>query len=159
MKRVSGAVVPAKFIEHLTMKLRYEVPGDDLSLAGKASAEVKRALGRLGVDPVFIKRLAVAMYEAEINMAIHAGGGIAEAEIDAGKVVVTLRDEGPGIVDVELAMQEGYSTAPDHIRELGFGAGMGLPNMKRNADELTVDSAPGSGTTIMITIRLDTRPE
>jgi anti-sigma regulatory factor (Ser/Thr protein kinase) len=138
------------------MKLRYEVPGDDLSLAGRASAEVKRALGRLGVDPASIKRLAVAMYEAEINMAIHAGGGIAEAEIDSGKVVVTLSDEGPGIVDLELAMQEGYSTAPDHIRELGFGAGMGLPNMKRNADELTIDSAPGAGTTIVITIRLDT---
>jgi anti-sigma regulatory factor (Ser/Thr protein kinase) len=141
------------------MKLRYEVPGDDLSLAGRASAEVKRALGRLGVDPSAIKRLAVAMYEAEINMAIHAGGGIAEAEIVPGKVVVTLRDEGPGIADLELAMQEGYSTAPDHIRELGFGAGMGLPNMKRNADELTIDSAPGAGTTIMITIRLDTRQE
>jgi anti-sigma regulatory factor (Ser/Thr protein kinase) len=141
------------------MKLRYEVPGDDLSLAGRASTEVKRALGRLGVGPSAIKRLAVAMYEAEINMAIHAGGGIAEAEIDSAKVVVTLRDEGPGIVDLELAMQEGYSTAPDHIRELGFGAGMGLPNMKRNADELTIDSTPGAGTTIKITIRLDTGQE
>lgn len=159
MKRASGAVAPAKFTELLIMKLRYEVPGDDLSLAGRASAEVKRALGRLGVDPAAIKRLAVAMYEAEINMAIHAGGGIAEAEIVPGKVVVTLRDEGPGIADLELAMQEGYSTAPDHIRELGFGAGMGLPNMKRNADELTIESAPGAGTTIMITIRWGTGQE
>lgn len=137
------------------MILRYEVPGDDLSLAGRASAEVKRALGRLGVNPSAIKRLAVAMYEAEINMAIHAGGGIAEAEIVPGKVVVTLHDEGPGIADLELAMQEGYSTAPEHIRELGFGAGMGLPNMKRNADELTINSTPGEGTTIKILIRLD----
>jgi anti-sigma regulatory factor (Ser/Thr protein kinase) len=141
------------------MKLRYEVPGDDLSLAGKASAEVKRALGRLGVEPATIKRVAVAMYEAEINMAIHAGGGIAEAEIIPDRILVTLHDDGPGIADLELAMQEGYSTAPEHIRELGFGAGMGLPNMKRNTDELTIDSSPGSGTTIMMMIRLDTGRE
>ena len=137
------------------MTPRYEVPGDGLSLAGRASAEVKRAPGRLGVDPAAIKRMAVATYEAEINMAIHAGGGQAEAEIVPGKIVVTLRDEGPGIADLELEMQEGYSTAPEHIRELGFGAGMGLANMKRNADELTIDSTPGAGTTIMIMIRLD----
>ena len=139
------------------MKLRYEVPGDDLSLAGKASTEVKRALAQLGVDPVAIKRMAVAMYEAEMNMAIHAGGGLAEAEIVPGKIVITLRDEGPGIADLELAMKEGYSTAPEHIRELGFGAGMGLPNMKRNSDELTIDSSPGNGTTIRILILLDTK--
>lgn len=158
-RRVSEAAVPAKYGERQEMKLRYEIPGDDLSLAGKASTEVKRALGRLGVDPAAIKRMAVAMYEAEINMAIHAGGGLAEAEIDPGKIVITLRDQGPGIADLGLAMQEGYSTAPAHIRELGFGAGMGLPNMKKNADELSIESTPGVGTTIVILIRLETHQE
>lgn len=136
------------------MKLRYEVPGDDLSLAGRASTEVKRALGRLGIDPADVKRVAVAMYEAEINMAIHAGGGVAEAEISPGRVVVVMEDHGPGIADLELAMQEGYSTAPDSVRELGFGAGMGLPNIKRNADELRIDTEPGRGTTVTISIGL-----
>lgn len=136
------------------MKLRYEVPGDDLSLAGRASTEVKRALGRLGIDPADVKRVAVAMYEAEINMAIHAGGGVAEAEISPGRVVVVMEDRGPGIADLELAMQEGYSTAPESVRELGFGAGMGLPNIKRNADELRIDTEPGRGTTVTISIGL-----
>lgn len=136
------------------MKLRYEVPGDDLSLAGRASTEVKRALGRLGIDPADVKRVAVAMYEAEINMAIHAGGGVAEAEISPGRVVVVMEDHGPGIADLELAMQEGYSTAPESVRELGFGAGMGLPNIKRNADELRIDTEPGRGTTVTISIGL-----
>lgn len=137
------------------MKLHYEVPGDDLSLAGKASAEVKRALGRLGVAPAAIKRAAVAMYEAEINMVIHGGGGVAEAEISPERVELTLEDHGPGIADLDLAMEEGYSTAPAHIRELGFGAGMGLPNMKRNADELRIDSRVGEGTRVVIVINLD----
>lgn len=136
------------------MKLRYEVPGDDLSLAGRASTEVKRALGRLGIDPADVKRVAVAMYEAEINMAIHARGGVAEAEISPGRVVVVMEDHGPGIADLDLAMQEGYSTAPDSVRELGFGAGMGLPNIKRNADELRIDTEPGRGTTVTISIGL-----
>src|SRR5512145_3284489 len=125
------------------MKLQYAVPGDDLSLAGKASAEVKRALGRLGVDPGAIKRTAVAMYEAEMNMVIHGGGGVATAELSPDRIVVTMADTGPGIADLDLAMQEGYSTAPEWIREMGFGAGMGLPNMKRNSDELTINSEVG----------------
>lgn len=136
------------------MKLHYEVPGDDLSLAGRASTEVKRALGRLGVDPVEIKRVAVAMYEAEINMVIHAGGGMAEAEISPERVKVVLADRGPGIADLDLAMQEGYSTAPESAREMGFGAGMGLPNIKRNADDLNIETALGRGTTVTIVIRL-----
>ncbi len=137
------------------MKFRYEVSGEDMSLAGKASGEVKRALGRLGVSPAAIKRTAVCMYEAEMNMVIHGGGGVAEAELSPDRIVVTLRDSGPGIPDLELAMQEGYSTAPEWIREMGFGAGMGLPNMKRNSDELRIDSAPGSGTTVTIMVRFD----
>ena len=136
------------------MKLQYAVPGDDLSLAGKASAEVKRALGRLGVAPADVKRAAVAMYEAEINMVIHAGGGVAEAEISPDRITVVLEDRGPGIPDLELAMKEGYSTAPQWIREMGFGAGMGLPNMKRNADELSIESRVGEGTRVVIVILL-----
>lgn len=125
-----------------------------MSLAGRASTEVKRALGRLGIDSSDIKRIAVAMYEAEINMAIHAGGGVAEAEISPERVVVVLEDKGPGIADLDLAMQEGYSTASETARELGFGAGMGLPNMKRNADDLRIDTAPGAGTTVTIVVNL-----
>ncbi|PKL08070.1 MAG: anti-sigma regulatory factor [Spirochaetae bacterium HGW-Spirochaetae-7] len=136
------------------MKLCYDVPGADLSLAGKASAEVKRALGRLGVDPGAIKRTAVAMYEAEMNMVIHGGGGVATAELSPDRVVITMADRGPGIPDLELAMREGYSTAPAWIREMGFGAGMGLPNMERNADELHIDSTPGKGTTVTIVVNL-----
>lgn len=130
------------------------MPGDDLSLAGRASTEVKRALGRLGIDPIEIKRVAVAMYEAEINMVIHAGGGTAEAEISPERVTVVLADRGPGIADLDLAMQEGYSTAPESVREMGFGAGMGLPNIKRNADDLHIDTALGRGTTVTIVIKL-----
>lgn len=140
------------------MKYRYAVPGDDFSMAGKASAEVKRILGQLGIDPAIIKRTSVAMYEAEINMAIHAGGGVAEAEISPERIVITMADEGPGIPDIELAMTEGYSTAPEWIRELGFGAGMGLPNMKRNADEFKLESAVGKGTTVTMLIRLAPAP-
>jgi serine/threonine-protein kinase RsbT len=136
------------------VKLRFEVSGDDFSLAGKASTELKRALGRLGTDPEILRRAAVAMYEAEINMVIHAGGGVAEAEILPDRVVMVLRDEGPGIPDIDLAMKEGWSTAPDRFRELGFGAGMGLPNMKRNADEFHIESAPGVGTTVTMVILL-----
>lgn len=134
------------------MQLRYEVSGADLSLAGKASTEVKRALGRLGVDPGAIKRAAVSMYEAEMNMVIHGGGGIATAELSADRIVVIMEDTGPGIPDLDLAMQEGYSTAPEWIRELGFGAGMGLPNIKRNADDLRIESVVGKGTKVTIII-------
>ncbi|GAB1431459.1 hypothetical protein MASR2M29_00840 [Spirochaetota bacterium] len=134
------------------MILRYEVSGEDLSLAGRASAEVKRAMGRLGVEPADVKRTAVAMYEAEINMAIHGGGGLAVADLNSEKIVITMEDEGPGISDLNLAMQEGYSTASERIREMGFGAGMGLPNIKRNADEFFIDSSPGKGTKLKITV-------
>jgi anti-sigma regulatory factor (Ser/Thr protein kinase) len=136
------------------MKYRYTVPGDDFSLAGKASAEFKRVLGQLGVDPSVVKRCSVAMYEAEINMVIHAGGGVAEADISPERIRITMTDQGPGIPDIDLAMTEGYSTAPEWIRELGFGAGMGLPNMKRHADDLSIESVVGKGTTVTILIRL-----
>ncbi len=136
------------------MTLTFSVPGGDFNQAGRASGEVKKVLARLGVDPGIIKRAAVAMYEAEINMVIHAGGGTAVAEISPERVVLTLEDSGPGILDLDLAMQEGYSTAPEWIRELGFGAGMGLPNMRRNSDELSIDSEPGRGTRVTIVLAL-----
>ncbi len=135
------------------MRYSFEVPGDDFSRAGRASAELKRALARLGLEPSLVRRIAVAFYEAEINMIIHAGGGVAEAEIGRADIVMTMRDRGPGIGDLELAMKEGYSTAADVWRELGFGAGMGLPNIKRNVDELRIDSAPGRGTTVTMVVR------
>lgn len=136
------------------MKYRYEVPGDDFSRAGEASREFKRVLARLGVAQDIVKRAAIAMCEGEINMAIHAGGGVAEAAIEPGLITLVLRDEGPGIPDVALAMREGYSTAPEWIRSLGYGAGMGLPNMKRSSDELSIDTAVGRGTTVTMRFRI-----
>lgn len=140
------------------MIFRYVVPGEDFTLAGRASAEVKKILAQLGVEPSVIKRAAVAMYEAEINMAIHAGGGEAVADITPDRILLTLTDSGPGIPDLDLAMREGYSTAPEWIREMGFGAGMGLSNMKRNSDELTIDTAVGKGTRVIILLHLSYGP-
>jgi serine/threonine-protein kinase RsbT len=136
------------------VKLRFEVDDEDFSLAGRASSELKRVLGRLGIGPDLMRRASIAMYEGEINMVIHAGGGLVEAEIEKDRIVMTLRDTGPGIPDIPLAMTEGWSTAPDRYRELGFGAGMGLPNMKRNCDEFEIDSEVGKGTRVRMTIRL-----
>lgn len=113
----------------------------------------KKALTRLGLPPQIIKRAAIAMYEAEINAVIHAGGGTAEAEIFPDHIRICVIDSGPGIPDVEQAMQEGWSTAPDTAREMGFGAGMGLPNIKKNADEMKIDTEIGRGTTLTIIIR------
>ena len=135
-----------------TMKYRYVVDGENFMSAGEASADVKRILRQLGMDSTIIRRTAIAMYEGEINMVIHAKGGVAEVEISDDKIVIVLRDEGPGIPDVELAMSEGYSTAPDQIRALGFGAGMGLPNMKKYTDEMHIDTEVGVGTTVTLTI-------
>ena len=122
----------------------------DFSAAGKASTEAKRFLARLGLDQNLVKRIAIAMYEGEMNMAIHGGGGGAELEISPDKVELLLQDKGPGIVDLELAMTEGYSTASEEVRSMGFGAGMGMPNMKRNADSMDVDTAKGLGTKIRL---------
>lgn len=135
-----------------TIKYSYTVDGDNFMSAGEASADVKRVLRQLGFDSTVIRRTAIAMYEGEINMVIHAKGGVAEVEISDEKIVVVLKDEGPGIPDVELAMSEGYSTAPDQIRALGFGAGMGLPNMKKYTDDMHIDTEVGVGTTVTLTI-------
>lgn len=135
-----------------TLMLHYVIPGNDLTYAGEASSNVKKMLNQLGVAPAVVKRTAVAMYEAEINAVIHANGGEADVEISKNAIVIKISDKGPGIPDVDLAMQAGFSTAPDSIREMGFGAGMGLPNIKKNADELEIITEVGIGTTVNITV-------
>lgn len=134
------------------LHLDYVVPGDDFTRAGEASGDVKKKLKRLGYDPEAIRRVSISMYEGEINMVIHAGGGEAAVEIEPEKVVIVLTDHGPGIPDVDKAMQAGFSTAPDTIRSLGFGAGMGLPNMKKYSDDMTVESVVDKGTVVTMTI-------
>ena len=132
--------------------LSYDVNGDDFSIAGEASSAVKKHLKQLGFSPDVIRRVAIAMYEGEINMVIHANGGKATVEISQDRVRIVLADHGPGIKNVELAMQEGYSTAPEKVRSLGFGAGMGLPNIKKYSDDLKIDTEVGIGTTLTIQI-------
>ena len=136
------------------IRLTYEVEGGDLTQAGEASAQVKQTLRKLGFDPDTIRRVSVCMYEGEINMVIHADGGQATVDIGLDAITVTLADHGPGIPDVDLAMQAGYTTAGEAVRDLGFGAGMGLPNMKRNADEFDIQSTVGVGTQILMKFHL-----
>ena len=136
------------------MHFHYIVPGDDFTRAGEASSSVKKKLKQLGYDPDATRRVAIAMYEGEINMVIHAGGGEIDVDVSPAQVDVVMADQGPGIADVEKAMQEGYSTAPDNVRSLGFGAGMGLPNMKRYTDKITIDSTVGKGTKITMEVNL-----
>lgn len=138
-----------------TIKLHYDIPADDFICAGEASSGVKKKLIQLGISPSLAKKATIAMYEAEINAVIHANGGSAEVEIDSEKIVIRMMDKGPGIPDLGLAMQEGWSTATDNIRELGFGAGMGLPNMKRYSDKLDIQTEVGFGTTVTITVYLE----
>ena len=132
----------------------FDVDGEDFTSAGQASVQVKKNLRRLGISPETIRQVSIAMYEGEINMVIHAGGGTADVIVSEDKIEIILADTGPGIADINLAMQEGYSTATDSVRSLGFGAGMGLPNMKRYTDEMTIDSVVGVGTTIKMVVNL-----
>ncbi len=134
--------------------LTFTVPGDDFTRAGEASSIVKRNLKKLGLPPDTIRRIAIALYEGEINMAIHAHGGDIEVVIGNDCVELLLKDTGPGIPDIEKAMQEGFSTATAQVRNLGFGAGMGLPNMKRNSDSIDIQSAVGEGTTIKMIVNI-----
>lgn len=135
-----------------SIKLHYVVPGDDFTRAGAASGDVKRNLKSLGISPSVIRNVSIAMYEGEINMVIHAGGGEIDVEITENEIIMILSDKGPGIENVELAMKEGYSTAPDKIRSLGFGAGMGLPNIKKYSDEFKIDTVVGEGTTLNLKV-------
>lgn len=135
------------------MTLHYDVDGEEFLNAGEASSQVKKTLKQLGIPTDIIRKIAIAMYEAEINMVIHANGGVVDAEILADSIRVCLKDTGPGIADIDLAMKEGYSTANEKARELGFGAGMGLPNMKRFTDDMKITSALGEGTTVELTVK------
>jgi len=136
------------------VRFHFDVDGSDFSSAGEASVVVKKKLRQLGYPPDIIRKVSIAMYEGEINMVIHANGGSADVEVYDDEIVIILSDTGPGIPDVELAMQEGYSTARENIRGLGFGAGMGLPNMKKYTDEMKIDTVVGKGTTITMKVKL-----
>ncbi len=134
------------------LKFHFEVDGKNFTSAGQASVMVKKNLRQLGINPETIRRVSIAMYEGEINMVIHAGGGVADVLVYEHCIRIILTDEGPGIANVEMAMKEGFSTAPDNIRSLGFGAGMGLPNMKRYADEMDIETELGKGTKITMVV-------
>ncbi|MGN0243525.1 MAG: ATP-binding protein [Lachnospiraceae bacterium] len=134
--------------------LHYHVSPEDFTRAGEASSNVKSTLKKLGVNPVAVRKVAIALYEGEINMVIHANGGDITVDITPDKINMVLKDQGPGIADIDKAMQEGYSTAPDHVRSLGFGAGMGLPNMKKYSDHIDIDTELGVGTTVTMTVEL-----
>ncbi len=136
------------------MKLNFDVDGNNFLLAGEASGQVKKVIRQLGISSETIRRIAISMYEAEINMVIHGGGGQISVDITPQKVILTLTDKGPGIPDIDLAMQEGFTTASNEVREMGFGAGMGLPNIKRYSDDLRVKSEIGKGTTVEIMVLL-----
>jgi anti-sigma regulatory factor (Ser/Thr protein kinase) len=138
--------------EHINF--HFTVDGENFVSAGQASVQVKKNLRELGLSPEVIRKVSIAMYEGEINMVIHANGGTADVDVYEDRVVITLDDRGPGIADVSLAMQEGYSTANESVRSLGFGAGMGLPNMKRYTDDMQIDTTVGVGTKITMTILL-----
>lgn len=130
------------------LTMHYTVDGSDFTLAGDCSSKVKKSLTQLGFDPTVIRKVAIAMYEGEINMVIHANGGYIDVSIEPDKIIAVLKDSGPGIADIDKAMQEGYSTASNKVRELGFGAGMGLPNMKKYSDEMNIKTKIGEGTTV-----------
>jgi len=134
--------------------LTYEISPDDFTRAGEASSDVKSKLKQVGVSPAAIRKVAIAMYEGEINMVIHAEGGKIRVEISPAEIRMILADKGPGIPNVEQAMQAGWSTAPDEVRSLGFGAGMGLPNMKKYTDEMKIETEIGVGTTITMVVKL-----
>ena len=136
------------------VRFHFVVDGEDFTSAGQASVQVKKNLRKLGILPEIIRKISIAMYEGEINMVIHADGGEADVLVYEDRIVMILTDRGPGIADVDKAMQEGYSTAPDNVRSLGFGAGMGLPNMKRYTDDMKIESVVGEGTTITMTVLL-----
>jgi len=136
------------------IQMHYVVPADDFTRAGEASSSVKSKLKLMGVKPEIIRKVAIAMYEGEINMVIHASGGDIDVTVTPEEIVMVLKDSGPGIADIEQAMQAGFSTAPDNIRALGFGAGMGLPNMKKYTDELLIESEVGVGTTVTMKVKM-----
>ena len=136
------------------IRLTYEISPDDFTRAGEASSDVKGKLKQMGVSPAAVRKVAIAMYEGEINMVIHARGGEITVEITPEQIKMVLADVGPGIPDIDLAMKAGWSTAPDEVRNLGFGAGMGLPNMKKYTDDMKIETELGVGTTITMLVNL-----
>ena len=134
------------------LTFHFDVDGKDFTCAGQASVMVKKNLRQLGLPPEKIRQVSIAMYEGEINMVIHAGGGVADVSVTEDYVEIVLKDNGPGIKDIEQAMQEGFSTATENIRSLGFGAGMGLPNIKKYTDEMVIETEVGKGTTIKLKV-------
>lgn len=136
------------------IRLTYEISPDDFTRAGEASSDVKKKLKQMGVSPEAVRKVSIAMYEGEINMVIHAKGGEIRVEITPEKILMVLDDVGPGIPNVELAMKAGYSTAPDEVRSLGFGAGMGLPNMKKYTDSMEIETQLGVGTKITMVVNI-----
>ena len=136
------------------LKFHFDIDGEDFSSAGEASVAVKKKLRQLGFPSDAIRRCSIAMYEGEINMVIHAEGGTADVFVEPDKITIILEDHGPGIPDVELAMQEGYSTSTEEIRTMGFGAGMGLPNMKRYTESLEIETEVGVGTKLTMVVRV-----
>lgn len=141
-------------MENSLMTLKYHVFPTDFTRAGEASSDVKNKLKKLGVAPSIIRKVAIAMYEGEINMVIHANGGDITVDITPDQIIMVLNDVGPGIEDIEKAMQAGFSTASNNVRSLGFGAGMGLPNMKKNSDTLDIQTVLGKGTTVTMTVNM-----
>jgi anti-sigma regulatory factor (Ser/Thr protein kinase) len=138
---------------------RFEIKGGDFSNAGRASTGIKEILQEIGIDSSITVRAAIASYEAEMNVVMYAHRAVLTLNVTPEKLHLKLEDEGPGIENIDLAMKEGFSTATDEMREMGFGAGMGLPNIKRNADKFEISSIPGKGTSIDITICLDKTEE
>ncbi len=136
------------------VNFHFDIDGDNFTSAGEASVRIKKHLREMGFSPEIIRRVSVAMYEGEINMVIHANGGTADIDVHVDHIDICLADNGPGIANIDLAMQEGYSTAPDNIRSLGFGAGMGLPNMKKYTDSMKIESEVGKGTTIYMSVNV-----
>jgi serine/threonine-protein kinase RsbT len=139
------------------MQFEYTIEGGDFTRAGYASSQVKKVLKQLNVDPKVIKRVVVCLYEAEVNVVAHAYSGTIYSDITTDRIRMKLVDEGPGIPDIHLAMQKGYSTASPEVREMGFGAGMGLPNIQNNADEFNISSEVGKGTTVEIVVNLNSQ--
>lgn len=137
----------------MSVKLNYECEGGNFDIAGEASAKIKKTLQRIGIPADVVRRIAIGTYEAEMNVIIHGGGGRVAAEVFPDKTIITVSDEGPGIPDIQQALQEGWSTAPDYVRQMGFGAGMGLPNMVKCSDDIDIHSVVGEGTNIVMTFK------
>ena len=143
----------------LSFEKEFDIVGSDFIRAGSVSTQVKSLLKEVGVDPVIVRRVAIATYEAEMNVVMYAVKGRLDFHVDPNRIQIKVQDQGQGIGDIELAMQEGYSTATEEMREMGFGAGMGLPNIKRNCDRFEIESTPGVGTKLLLIIYIRDEPE